>query len=321
MSNNDSNSPMNVVEVNLNNKGNNIQTINTNINYHEINAYNYNSNKDTDNSGDGLSNNQEDVEEEKEQEQEEEELSMAEIAHLKKIHEQTMLRSEKYANIYSPQNSAKKQSSSSENDSKEEINTTTTEENINTTTHNILEIYSENDNGHINEQKINPNKERIFSIVHCFFYLDNEPLIIIGPDLSYFILVFTMTSFFSVVVYSLKTSSFFTTFLFVIGYIFFAVCYILLMVVNPGIPSEKKHYDINDLNFNYIQCKKCNCIYHKDDYKNVNHCNECGICVEGCEQHCNFATKCIGRKNKKIFKAWIISTISLVFIMFLYLIF
>ena len=84
MSNNDSNSPMNVVEVNLNNKGNNIQTINSNIDYHEINTYNYNLNKDTDNSGDGLSNNQEEAEEEKEQEQEEEELSMAEIAHLKK---------------------------------------------------------------------------------------------------------------------------------------------------------------------------------------------------------------------------------------------
>ena len=56
------------------------------------------------------------------------------------------------------------------------------------------------------------------------------------------------------------------------------------MVVNPGIPSEKKHYDINDLNFNYKQCKICNCIYHKDDFKNVSHSDECGICVEGCEQ-------------------------------------
>ena len=62
------------------------------------------------------------------------------------------------------------------------------------------------------------------------------------------------------------------------------------------------HYDINDLNFNYKQCKICNCIYHKDDFKNVSHCDECDICVEGCEQHCNFVTKCIGRKNKNIFK-------------------
>jgi ribosomal protein L40E len=81
MSNN-SNSPMNIVEVNLNNKGNDIQKINPNIIYHEINAYNYKSNKETDNSGDGLSNDRDEAEEEKEQE--EEELSMAEIEHLKK---------------------------------------------------------------------------------------------------------------------------------------------------------------------------------------------------------------------------------------------
>jgi len=305
---------MNEVEVNLNNGENNNQKNNSNIDYHGIKVNT--SNKDNDNSGDGLSNNQEDAEEEKEQE-EEEELSMAEIEHLKKIHEQTILRSEKYANLYSPQNLDKK--STPDKDPKEKINTST-EDNTNIT-QNILEIFNENDNLHFNEQKINPNKERIFKNIHCFFYLDSEPLIIIGPDLGYFIWIFTLVSFFSILVYSLKTSNYFTTFIFVSAYIFFAGSYIMLMVVNPGIPSEKKHYDINDLNLNYKQCKICNCIYHKDDFKNVSHCDECGICVEGCEQHCNFATKCIGRKNKNIFKSWIVSTVSLIFIMFLYLIF
>ena len=197
---------------------------------------------------------------------------------------------------------------------------TSTEDNTNIT-QNVLEIFNENDNEHFNEQKINPNKERSFTNIHCFFYLDSEPLIIIGPDLGYFIWIFSLVSFFSILVYSLKASAYFTTFLFVSAYIFFAVSYIMLMVVNPGIPSEKNHYDINDLNFNYKQCKICNCIYHKDDFKNVSHCDECGICIEGCEQHCNFATKCIGRKNKNIFKSWIVSTVSLIFIMFLYLIF
>ena len=307
------NDVMNVVEVNLNNGENNNQKINSNIDYHEINVYS--ANKDNDNSGDRLSNNQEDGDEEKEQE--EEELSMAEIEHLKKIHEQTMLRSEKYANLYSPQSSDKK--STTDKYSKETINTLT-EDNTNFTP-NVLEIFNENDNEHFNEQKINPNKERSFTNIHCFFYLDSEPLIIIGPDLGYFIWIFSLVSFFSILVYSLKASAYFTTFLFVSAYIFFAVSYIMLMVVNPGIPSEKKHYDINDLNFNYKQCKICNCIYHKDDFKNVSHCDECGICIEGCEQHCNFATKCIGRKNKNIFKSWIVSTVSLIFIMFLYLIF
>ena len=310
---NQSNSHMNVVEVNLNNGEKNNNRMNSNVNYQEINVYS--SNKDIDSSGDGFTNPQEENEEEPEQE----ELSMAEIAHLKKIHEQTLLRSEKYANIYSPQNSDKKPNSKVESSEKLNNNNSNTEET--NVSNNMLEIFNENDSDHFNEQKINPNKERIFNNIHCYFYLDTEPLIMIGPDLGYFIWIFTLVSFISILIYSFKNSSTFFTMLYVLSYLTFATSYILLMVLNPGIPSEKKHYDINDLNTNYKQCKICNCIYYKEDFKNVNHCAICGICVEECEQHCNFATKCIGKNNKKIYKAWIISTISFAFIMFLYLIF
>jgi palmitoyltransferase ZDHHC9/14/18/palmitoyltransferase len=308
--NNVDNSQMNIVEVNLNN-GDKVDQ-KTNINYQGLNILN--TYKDNDNSGEGLSNPQEEIEEEQEQE----ELSIAEIAHLKKIHEQTLLRSEKYANIYSPQNLEKSPISNSSN---EKINHNKEEESTSNISHNTLEIFNENDNDHFNEQKINPNKERIFKNIHSYFYLDNEPLIIIGPDLGYFIWIFTLVSFLSILIYSLKASSYLTTVLYIFGYISFAICYILLMILNPGIPTEKKHYDINDLNFNYRQCKICNCIYHKDDFKNVNHCQECGICIEGCKHHYKLVTKCIGKKNTKVFKIWTWSCFSFSFIIFLYLIF
>ena len=105
---NQSNNQMNIVEVNLNNGEQANHQMNSNINYQEINIYS--SNKNEDNSGDGFTNPQEENEEEPEQE----ELSMAEIAHLKKIYEQTLLRSEKYTNLYSPQNSEKKPNSNIE---------------------------------------------------------------------------------------------------------------------------------------------------------------------------------------------------------------
>lgn len=308
--NNADNSHMNIVEVNLNNGDK--SDVKTNINYQGLNILN--TYKDNDNSGESLSNPQEEIEEEQEQE----ELSIAEIAHLRKIHEQTLLRSEKYANIYSPQND---KSPMSNIDSNEKINQNKEEENNNNTSHNTLEIFSENDNEHFNEQKINPNKDRIFKNIHCYFYLDNEPLIIIGPDLGYFIWIFTLVSFLSILIYSLKTSAYFTSMLYIMGYIIFAACYILLMILNPGIPTEKKHFDINDLNFNYRQCKICNCIYQKDDFKNVNHCQQCGICVEGCKHHYKFITKCIGKKNQKIFKVWTWSCFAFGFFIFLYLIF
>ena len=303
---------MNNVKVNLN--GNNISSnSHLNINYQELNKNNIN--PEDDNSGEGINTANEEIEEEPEQE----ELSMAEIDHLKKIQEQTLLRAEKYANLYTTSPIDNNSIIPKELDSDEKINKYNSSEETNIS-HNVLEIYTENDNEHINTIKINPNKERIFNKIHCYFYLDSEPLVIIGPDLAYFIWIFTFVSFFSIFIYSLKTASFWGNIIYIIGYIFFAICYILLMIINPGIPKEKKHYDINDLNSNYRQCSKCNCIYRKKNLK-VNHCEECGICVEGCEKHSNWATKCIGKKNRKIYKAWIVSIFVFVIAMFYYLIF
>jgi len=304
---------MNNVKVNLNGK-NLAQDSNSNINYHELN--NYNANNEGDNSGEGINNSNEELEEEPEQE----ELTLAEINHLKKIQEQTLLRAEKYAKLFI--NSPPEINTSNiprELNSDEKITNYNSSEETNVS-HNTLEIYTENDNEHINMEKINPNKERIFKNIHGYFYLDSEPLVIIGPHLSYFIWIFTLASFFSIFIYSIKTSSYLGNVLYISGYIFFALCYILLMVGNPGIPSEKKHYDINDLNSNYRQCNKCNCIFRKKESTKVNHCEECGICVEKYEHHSNWATKCIGKKNKNIYKAWIVSVVVFAVAMIAYLI-
>ena len=100
---------------------------------------------------------------------------MAEIEYLKKLHEHTMLSQEKYDNLYSPQILEKKPTL--DIDSKAKINIST-EDNTNITK-NIVEIFNETNNKHFNEQKINPNKGRIFTNIHCFFYLGDEPFIII----------------------------------------------------------------------------------------------------------------------------------------------
>ena len=304
---------MNNVKVNQN--GNDFSSnSNSNVNYQELN--NYNSNQEGDNSGERIGNN---ANEEIEEEPEQEELSMAEINHLKKIQEQTLLRAEKYAHLFINSPPESNPPVPKELDSDEKINNYNSSEDTNVS-HNILEICAENDNEHFNAEKINPNKERIFKNIHCYFYLGSEPLVIIGPHLSYFIFIFTFVSFFSIFIYSLKTASFLGNIIYISGYAFFSICYILLMMGNPGIPRDKKHYDINDLNSNYRQCKKCNCIFKKKDSK-VSHCDECGICIEGCERHSNFATKCIGKRNRNIYKAWIASIIIFCIAIFYYLIF
>ena len=307
---------MNNVEVNLNGKNNNSNSP-ANINYKELNKLV--SSNDKDNSGEGINNSNEELEEEPEQE----ELTSAEINRLKKIQEQTLLRAEKYAHLYI--NSPPENNNNIIVEIPKELNSDEKITNYNssedsTISNNMLEPGIENDNEHFNKEKINPNKERLFQNIHCYFYLGSEPLIIIGPNLSYFIWIFTFVSFFSIFIYSLKNSSFLGNIIYISSYIFFASCYILLMAGNPGIPTEKKHYDINDLNANYSQCNKCNCIFKKKVAGKVYHCEECGICIEECDHHSNWATKCIGKKNKKIYKAWIVSILIFVIAIIFYLI-
>ena len=36
-------------------------------------------------------------------------------------------------------------------------------------------------------------------------------------------------------------------------------------------------------------------------HKKVNHCYDCGICIEGYDHHCPWTSKCIGKRNKYSF--------------------
>ena len=59
----------------------------------------------------------------------------------------------------------------------------------------------------------------------------------------------------------------------------------------------------------------------KQNGKLTIHCEECNICIEHFDHHCKFATKCIGRGNKGMFKLWLYSIGIFFVIIFLYLIF
>ena len=70
-----------------------------------------------------------------------------------------------------------------------------------------------------------------------------------------------------------------------------------------------------------MACEICNCIYHKDDFENVNHCEDGGICVKSYKHHYNFAVKCIGKNNNNIFKIWMISCVISAIIVLIFLFF
>ena len=212
------------------------------------------------------------------------ELTLAEIERINKIREDTLLRSEKYNKLI---NESKSNSLLSEN-----------------STHIPIDM----ENMQIAKNNINPNKERLFSKYHPYYFINGEPLIVLGPGINYYIIIISSVSFFSLILYSLKDNdSSLLKIIYIFSYLFFAIMYTLLLVMNPGIPVDKSDFDVNDLNINYSQCAKCNCISYNNPSVKCYHCDECGVCIEGFEKHFPIATKCIGKNNKIIFNLWIAS--------------
>ena len=184
---------------------------------------------------------------------------------------------------------------------------------------NTLKIININPEDNQEQKEINPNKDRIFKGSQVFLFYKGEPIIIIGPDTRYFVFIFSLVSFLCIIIYSMKNSYKFLKILYIISYLFFAITYTLLLVINPGIPLNKKNLDPSLLEKGYKQCSDCNCISLEKEGKYTIHCEKCKICVEHFDHHCTFATKCIGKGNKIIFKLWLCSIFILFVMSFLYL--
>ena len=255
------------------------------------------------------------------------ELTDYQLEHLNKIREQAQRRMEKYSDlstnsnlIIKTPNNINTTSNIDNNDNNNGINignNISNNEANDSLSHNFLNNdYEENQTN-----EINPNLERVFNRIHPYLFINNEPLLLINSNILYYIIIFSASSFFSIIFYSLKNESYFIMkFLFLMGYLFYGITYTLLMILNPGIPTNKNNTDLNELKMNYNQCNICNCIFYKNNDYITFHCKECNICVEKYERHFPFASKCIGKNNRMIYKLWLISIPSYIIIIFLYII-
>ena len=168
---------------------------------------------------------------------------------------------------------------------------------------------------------INPNIERVYNKIHPFLFINNEPLILITSDIYLFIFIFSITSFLSIIFYSIKEQKMiFIKIIFILVYLYYTITYILLMVLNPGIPSNKSKIDLHELKRKYYQCTLCNSIVYKDNEFITYHCHYCNICIEKFDHHCNFVGKCIGKNNSTIFRLWLFSIPCYILVIFMYII-
>ena len=251
------------------------------------------------------------------------ELTQYQIERLNQIREEAQIRSEKYSELSTMNSNINSKPTSiisnTNNNSNNDKNDTDTDD-INDNMSQISNHFLNNDYEDNQIKEINPNLDRFFDKIHPFFFINNEPLLLIGPDALHFIILFTISSLLSIIFYSIKNTYFIMKFLYLLAYLLYIISYTLLMILNPGIPTNKNNIDLEELKRNYKQCSICNCISSKNTDYITFHCNKCNICVEEYTHHCYLASKCVGKKNKLIFKIWLFSIPFYLIIIFLYII-
>lgn len=93
--------------------------------------------------------------------------------------------------------------------------------------------------------------------------------------------------------------------------------YILIFLLNPGIPSKDLWIENyfknknNNKNFSNKICRDCKIIMESNE--NIEHCKICNICVMGMSSHSFWIGKCIGKKNKCYYYCFILMTFILAF--------
>ena len=256
------------------------------------------------------------------QKENENELTSEQIEKLNKIKQETQLRTERYAEKSKNLNLIKNKDKNNKkllNLNKEINNDSSRNLKINNTNNSFDNKNELDDEYTINV--INPNIERIYNKVHPFLFINNEPLILITSDIYLFIFIFSITSFLSIIFYSIKEQKLvFMKTIFILVYLYYTITYILLMILNPGIPSDKSGIDLHQLKRKYYQCTLCNSIIFKDNEFITYHCHYCNICVEKFDHHCNFVGKCIGKNNATIFRLWLFSIPCYILVIFMYVI-
>ena len=256
------------------------------------------------------------------QKENENELTSEQIEKLNKIKQETQLRTERYAEKSKNLNLIKNKDKNNKkllNLNKEINNDSSRNLKINNTNNSFDNENELDDEYTINV--INPNIERIYNKVHPFLFINNEPLILITSDIYLFIFIFSITSFLSIIFYSIKEQKLiYMKIIFILVYLYYTVTYILLMILNPGIPSDKSDRDLHELKRKYYQCTLCNSIIYKENEFITYHCHYCNICVEKFDHHCNFVGKCIGKNNATIFRLWLFSIPCYILVIFMYII-
>ena len=141
-----------------------------------------------------------------------------------------------------------------------------------------------------------------------------NPFLMIGPQWPMYIVFCGLVSlgYFYFLYHYFKIFNLFFKIFGILSFNLYFISYTGTVILNPGFPERNEESIIGSPRIKYKYCYECG-IWERID-RNISHCNECGICVEGYDHHCPWVGKCIGRKTISFFYTFITS----VFIIFLF---
>jgi hypothetical protein len=155
---------------------------------------------------------------------------------------------------------------------------------------------------------------------YCFFSNKNgDPIIIIGPQYYMFIIFSSLVNGIVYLFLNIFWNYYSKDFrkLGIILTLIFQFFYTITFLINPGYPKNTIQRQTGEPREKYKFCGECK--FWVEVEKNVNHCYDCDICVEGYDHHCPWTSKCIGRRNKISFYGFM-TTILIIFGYFIFMI-
>ena len=91
-----------------------------------------------------------------------------------------------------------------------------------------------------------------------------------------------------------------------------SISFLITVLINPGIAPKDlwlENYKHLEEIGSYRICNICKIIMRNVD--KTDHCEDCNVCIIGADHHCPWTSKCVGKKNKKIFQIFVFSTFIL----------
>ena len=152
--------------------------------------------------------------------------------------------------------------------------------------------------------------------LYTYLFIRNQPLITIGTQKWYLVILFQFFLHFSFIFIHFKIiHAVFPYMRYMLTFFYAMICinHLHIVLFNAGIPSPDSFSknalktikkDDRDL---FEVCEICNIVV--DSIDDVRHCTECNICVKKMDHHCYWTGKCIAKNNYLTFQLFTFMTL------------